>query len=93
MLPARPPNGRCDSHRFVEALMLTQPARARSANARPRSRFPVNTAAVSPNGEALVSSRASAADRTSTTGTTGPNVSSRSIAMPGVTPSSTVGSA
>src|SRR5580692_557582 len=93
MLPARPPNGRCDSHRFVEALMLTQPALARSANARPRSRFPVNTAAVSPNGEALVSSRASAADRTSTTGTTGPNVSSRSIAMPGVTPSSTVGSA
>ena len=73
--------------------MLTQPALARSANARPRSRFPVNTAAVSPNGEALVSSRASAADRTSTTGTTGPNVSSRSIAMPGVTPSSTVGSA
>ena len=73
--------------------MLTQPALARSANARPRSRSPVNTAAVSPNGEALVSSRASAADRTSTTGTTGPNVSSRSIAMPGVTPSSTVGSA
>src|SRR5215831_4528148 len=92
-LPARPPNGRCDSHRLVDALMLTQPARARSANASPRSRSRVNTAAVRPNGEALVSSSASAADRTSTTGTTGPNVSSRSIAMPGVTPSSTVGSA
>ncbi len=73
--------------------MFTQPALARSAKASPRSRSSVKTAAVSPNGDALVSSRASSADRTSTTGTTGPNVSSRSIAIPGVTPSSTVGSA
>ena len=58
--------------------MLTQPARARSANHRPRSRSRVNTAAVSPNGDAFVSSSACAAERTSTTGTTGPNVSSRS---------------
>ena len=73
--------------------MLTQPALARSAKARPRSRSLVNTAAVRPNGEALVSSSASAAERTSMIGTTGPNVSSAAIAMSGVTPSSTVGSA
>src|SRR5215469_2426976 len=91
--PDRPPNGRCDSQRLVEALMLTQPALACSAKASPRSRSPVNTAVVRPNGDALVSLSASAADRTSTIGTTGPNVSSRSIAIPGVTRSSTVGSA
>src|ERR1039457_2915314 len=93
MLPDRPPNGRGDSHRFVEALMLTQPALACSAKRRPRWRSSVKTAAVRPYGEAFVSSSARAADVTSTTGTTGPNVSSRSIAIPGVTPSSTVGSA
>src|ERR1022692_1465063 len=93
MLPDRPPNGRWDSHRLVEALMLTQPALACSAKARPRSRSSVKTAAVRPYGEAFVSSSASAADVTATTGTTGPNVSSCSIAIPGVTPSSTVGSA
>ena len=92
-LPDRPPNGRCDSHTFVDALMLTQPALARSAKPSPRSRLPVKTAAVRPNGEALVSFSASPAEPTSTTGTTGPNVSSRSISMPGVTRSSTVGSA
>ncbi len=91
--PDRPPNGRCDSHRLVDALTLTQPARACSAKARPRSRSPVNTAAVRPNGEELVSSSACAADVTSTIGTTGPNVSSVAISMSVVTPSSTVGSA
>src|SRR5499427_434979 len=73
--------------------MFTQPARARSAKARPRSRSAVNTAAVSPYGEALVSSRACSAEPTSMTGTTGPNVSSRAISIAVVTPSSTVGSA
>ncbi len=48
MLPARPPNGRCDSHRLVELLMFTQPVLACSAKASPRSRSSVNTAAVSP---------------------------------------------
>ena len=73
--------------------MFTQPALARSAKASPRSRSPVKTAVVSPNGEALVSRSASAAELTSTIGTTGPKVSSRSMAIPGVTPSRTVGSA
>src|SRR6266516_5197484 len=91
--PDLPPKGRCDSQRLVEALMLTQPTRARSAKARPRSRAAVNTAAVKPNGEALVRSNAARAEPTSRTGTTGPNVSSRAIAISGVTASSTVGAA
>ncbi len=53
----------------------------------------MNTAAVRPNGEALVSSSASAAEATSMIGTTGPNVSSAAISMSARTPSSTVGSA
>lgn len=73
--------------------MFTHPARAASAKASPRSRSAVKTAALSPYGEELVSSRASAAELTFTTGTTGPNVSSAAIAMSGVTPSITVGSA
>ena len=91
--PDRPPNGRCDSHRLVNAFTLTQPARACSAKARPRSRSSVNTAAVSPNGDELVRASASPAEATSMMGTTGPNVSSVAMAMSRVTPSSTVGSA
>ena len=67
------------------------PVFSRSAISSPRSIEPVWMAATSPYSVAFAVRTASSTSFTTTTGATGPKISSRMAAMDGVTPASTVG--
>ncbi len=90
--PRTPPNGSALA-RYARPKSFTtvEPATRRAPMRRPRRASRVNTVEPSPKSVALAMRTASSSSRTRSTQATGPNVSSRAIAMSGVTSTSTVG--